>query len=103
MTAKDASQDDSQTLPQGDLRLLDTEIAKTLLGSTIPARLAYVAKDGTPRVLSTWFYWTGEELVMATFISAPHVKREAGRVSALRDRPDVAITIDTESFPPHVL
>ena len=91
------------TLKQGDLRLLETEIAKTLLSSQLPARLAFIAKDGTPRVLPTWFHWTGEELVMPTFISAPHVQREASRVSALRERPDVAITIDTEGLPPHVL
>ena len=90
-------------LPQGDLRLLDSEIARDLLASKLPARIAYVAADGTPRVMPTWFHWTGEELVMPTFSSAPHVKREAARVSALRARPDVAVTIDTEQFPPHVL
>jgi hypothetical protein len=90
-------------LPQGDVRLLQTEIAQQLLASKVPARLAYVAKDGTPRVLPTWFHWTGEELVMPTFVAAPHVKRGAARLSALRERPDVAVTIDTEQFPPHVL
>ena len=90
-------------LPQGDLRLLDSQIARDLLASKLPARIAYVAADGTPRVMPTWFHWTGEELVMPTFSSAPHVKREAARVSALRARPDVAATIDTEQFPPHVL
>jgi hypothetical protein len=90
-------------LPQGDLALLDSEIARQLLASTLPARLAYVASDGTPRVLPTWFHWTSEELVMPTFIAAPHVKRPAARVATLRKNPDVAVTIDTEGFPPHVL
>jgi hypothetical protein len=90
-------------LPQGDLKLLESEVAKWLLTSTIPARFAYTALDGTPRVLPTWFHWTGEELVMPTFISAPHVRRAAGRLRALRANPDVAITIDTEGFPPNVL
>ena len=54
---------DNRKLPQGDLRLLESEAAKRLLASTVPARLAYVAADGTPRVLPTWFHWTGEELV----------------------------------------
>jgi hypothetical protein len=54
-------------------------------------------------VLPTWFQWTGEELVMGTFVSAPHVKRPATRLAALRANPDVAITIDTETFPPNVL
>jgi hypothetical protein len=91
------------TLKQGDTRLLDTAIAKDLLISRLPARFAFTAKDGTPRVIPTWFHWTGEELVMPTFVAAPHVQREASRIAALRERPDVAITIDTEGFPPHVL
>ncbi|MCK9921380.1 hypothetical protein MXD61_05635 [Frankia sp. AgPm24] len=40
--------------------------ARTPLASTIPARFAYVALDGTPRVVPTWFHWTGEELVTLT-------------------------------------
>ncbi|WP_413454305.1 hypothetical protein AA0Y32_03480 [Georgenia phoenicis] len=87
-------------LPQGDLRLLDAPLAQRLLHSTIPARLAYTARDGTPRVVPTWFHWTGEELVMATFLSAPHVAGPARRLPALRARPDVAVTIDTEAFTP---
>jgi len=90
-------------LLQGDLRLLESDVARKLLGSTVPARFAYVAPDGTPRVLPTWFHWTGEELVMPTFVAAPHVKRPAARLSALRAKPDAAVTIDTEGFPPHVL
>jgi len=33
--------------PQGDLRLLETDVASRLLSSTIPARVAYIATDGT--------------------------------------------------------
>ena len=29
-------------IPQGNLKLLDTELAKSRLNSTIPARLAYI-------------------------------------------------------------
>jgi hypothetical protein len=87
-------------LPQGDLRLLESEIARRLLASTALARFAYVSMDGTPRVLPTWFHWTGDELVMPTFVSAPHVRRPATRLGALRANPDVAITIDTGTFPP---
>jgi len=90
-------------LPQGDLRLLHSEVAKRLLSSTIPARVAYLATDGTPRVVPTCFHWTGEELVMPTFLSAPHVRHAAARLGALRANPEVAITIDTEGFPPEVL
>ena len=91
------------TLKQGDLRLLDTDLAKRLLTSTIPARYAYTALDGTPRIVASWFVWTGEELVLPTFISAPHVSHTTYRVRALRANPDVAVSIDTESFPPQVL
>lgn len=91
------------TIEQGDLRLLESELAKRLLTSTIPARYAYTALDGTPRILASWFEWTGEEVVLPTFISAPHVSHPTYRVRALRANPDVAVTVDTEAFPPEVL
>ena len=90
-------------LRQGDLGLLESDVAKRLLASSIPARFAYLATDGTPRVLSTWFHWTGELLVMPTFLAAPHVRHGANRLRALRVNPDVAVTIDTQDFPPEAL
>jgi hypothetical protein len=90
-------------IPQGDPRLLDSDIAQRLLASSIPARYAYTSADGAPRVVASWFHWTGDELVMPTFISAPHIRHPAYRVRALRKNPEVAVTIDTESFPPEVL
>jgi hypothetical protein len=95
--------DATTPLEQGDLRLLESDLAKRLLASTIPARFAYIAEDGTPRVLATWFHWTGEVLAMPTFLAAPHVRHAPRRLSALRARPAVAVTIDTESSPPEVL
>jgi hypothetical protein len=89
--------------PQGSVELLETPVAKRLLASTVPARVAYLALDGTPRVVPSWFVWTGAELVMPTFVSAPHVRHAAARLRAMRANPDVAITIDTESFPSEVL
>jgi hypothetical protein len=94
---------DNRKLPQGDLLLLESDLAQRLLASTVPARFAYLATDGTPRVLPTWFHWTGDELVMATFVAAPHMRRAAARLKALRANPNVAVTIDTEGFPPNVL
>jgi hypothetical protein len=91
------------TLRQGDLQLLETDVARRLLASRIPARFAYIAADGTPRVLATWFVWTGEVLAMPTFVAAPHVRHPAGRIRALRANPNAAVTIDTEAFPPEVL
>jgi hypothetical protein len=90
-------------IPQGDPRLLTTDTALALLHSTIPARLAFVAADGGPRIVPTWFHWTGEELVMGTFVSAPHVTEPAARVRALRANPAVAVIIDTNQFPPEAL
>ena len=83
-------------LAQGDLGLLESDIAKRLLSSTVPARLAYTATDGTPRVLPIWFHWTGDELVMCTFVPSP-------KIAALRESPAVAIMIDTDEFPPESL
>lgn len=94
---------DPMALEQGDLGLLESDVAQRLLASRIPARFAYVAADGTPRVLSTWFHWTGEILAMPTFIAAPHVRHPARRLRVLRAHPDVAVTIDTETSPPEVL
>jgi Pyridoxamine 5'-phosphate oxidase len=103
MTTNDAGSGAAMALPQGDLGLLESEVARRLLASTLPARLAYVALDGTPRVVPTWFHWTGDELVMPTFIAAPHVRHPAGRLRALRANPAVAVSIDTDGFPPEVL
>jgi Pyridoxamine 5'-phosphate oxidase len=88
--------DDATRLPQGHLGLLETPVAQRPLASTELARLAYVAADGTPRVMPMLFHWTGTELVMSTFDGAC-------KIAALRGRPDVAITIDTNAIPPEVL
>ncbi|MBL7498956.1 pyridoxamine 5'-phosphate oxidase family protein [Frankia sp. CNm7] len=92
-------------LRQGDPALLDTAAARRLLASTIPARFAYVALDGTPRVVPTWFHWTGHELVTVTYVAGPQIgiRHPANRLAALRRRPDVAVTIDTDGFPPESL
>lgn len=81
---------------QGDLSLLDTPVAQTLLYSTNPARLAYIWPDGTPRVVPIWFHWTGREVVLGTPPKAPKMK-------ALRLNPKVALTIDSNDSPHKVL
>ncbi|MET8425368.1 pyridoxamine 5'-phosphate oxidase family protein [Nocardia sp. NPDC004860] len=83
-------------LPQGDIRLLDSDIAQDLLTSTELARVAYAAADGTPRVFPMLFHWTGQEVVLSTFVPAR-------KIEALRARPDVAITIDAAGTPPRAL
>jgi hypothetical protein len=73
---------------QGDLSLL--------LHSKIPARLAYISTDGTPRVVPIWFHWNGREIVMASPPKAPKLK-------ALAKNPKVSLTIDDNTFPHKVL
>jgi hypothetical protein len=60
------------------------------------ARLAYVAPDGTPRVVPIGFTWNGSEVVMCTPTNAP-------KLVSLRRNPAVALTIDTEVHPPKIL
>jgi Pyridoxamine 5'-phosphate oxidase len=88
---------------QGDVRLLNEPVAVDLLARPLPVRMAYTAPDGTPRIVPTWFHWTGDEIVMATWVSGPHVQHPARRIRDLRDRPDVALSIDTDDQPPLVL
>ena len=84
------------SVKQGDLSLLQHPASRELLESKIPARLAYIATDGTPRVIPIWFHWNGAEFVLATPPKAPKVK-------ALSKNPRVALTIDDNNFPHKVL
>jgi len=81
---------------QGDLGLLQHPASRELLQSKIPARLAYVGIDGTPRVVPIWFHWNEREFVLGTPIKAPKLK-------ALAKNPKVALTIDDNAFPHKVL
>ena len=84
---------------QGDVALLDSDLAQELLHAAIPARLAFVWTDGTPRVVPTWFHWTGEDIVMVTYTAGPAIgiRHPASRLAALRSKPAVALTIDRKS------
>jgi hypothetical protein len=81
---------------QGSLELLNDPVSKELMQSKIPARLAYVWTDGTPRVVPIWFHWDGEEFVLASPPKAPKLK-------ALARNAKVALTIDDNTFPHKVL
>ena len=81
---------------QGSLDLLRHPTSQELLHSTIPARLAYVWTDGTPRVVPIWFHWNEREFVLGTPPNAPKLK-------ALAKNPKVALTIDGNTFPHDVL
>jgi nitroimidazol reductase NimA-like FMN-containing flavoprotein (pyridoxamine 5'-phosphate oxidase superfamily) len=71
---------------------LSTTGAQELLASTSAAHLAYIAKDGTPRVIPVGFFWTGDEVVISCATTSP-------KVTALSARPDVALAIDTGDTP----
>ena len=60
------------------------------------ARVAYTGPDGFPRVIPVAFLWRGGRVIICTAPSSP-------KVSALRARPQVALTIDTEEPPDQAL
>lgn len=73
---------------------IDAELAgaSDLLDSTTAGHLAYLAKDGTPRVVPVGFYWTGDQFVVSTAETAP-------KVAALSANPNVALTVDAGGTP----
>ena len=75
--------------------VLERPLSKELLARDV-LRMAYVAKDGTPRNVPIGFTWNGSEIVMCTTKNAPKLR-------ALRENPTVALTIDTEVHPPRIL
>src|SRR5437764_1345412 len=77
-------------------QVMNDPLAQELLNSDIPARLAYTGRDGFPRAIPIGFHWNGTQFVMGTATNSPKIK-------ALRANPNVALTIDTNTFPPHVL
>ncbi|MPZ63899.1 MAG: pyridoxamine 5-phosphate oxidase [Propionibacteriales bacterium] len=78
--------------------VMEDPVAQRLLNSANPARLAYVARDGTPRVVPVGFQWNGTAIVIGTVPGS-------AKVSALEANPAVALTIDTSPpvWPPNVL
>jgi hypothetical protein len=75
--------------------VLNRPLSQELLARDV-TRLAYVAKDGTPRSIPIAFTWNGTQIVMCTTKNAP-------KLASLRHNPMVALTIDTESHPPKIL
>lgn len=75
--------------------ILDRPLSRELLARDL-TRLAYVAKDGTPRTVPIAFTWNGAQVVMCTAKNAP-------KLPSLRRNPMVALTIDTEVHPPKIL
>ena len=81
--------------PNEITEVLNRPISQELLARDL-TRLAYVAKDGTPRNVPIAFTWNGSEIVMCTTKNAP-------KLPSLRNNPTVALTIDTEVHPPKIL
>lgn len=75
--------------------VLNKPMSQDLLARDM-TRLAYVAKDGTPRNVPMAFVWNGTEIVMCTTTIAP-------KLASLRHNPMVALTMDTEEHPPKIL
>jgi hypothetical protein len=75
--------------------VLNRPLSQELLARDL-ARLAFIALDDTPRSIPIGIFWNGTEIVMCT-------AKNARKLPALRRRPAVALTIDTESHPPRVL
>lgn len=71
---------------------LSMPVAQELLTSTSAAHLAYIGKDGTPRVVPVGFFWTGDQVIIATATTSP-------KVAALSARPEVALAIDGGNTP----
>jgi hypothetical protein len=81
--------------PNEITEILNRPLSQELLARDI-TRLAYVARDGTPRNVPIAFTWNGSEIVMSTSKNAP-------KLHGLRANPMVALTIDTEVHPPKIL
>jgi hypothetical protein len=76
--------------------ILNNPLAQELINSKIPARVAYTGLDGAPRVIPIATHWNGAQFVVCSPPNAP-------KVPALEADPRVALTIDTEQQPPHIL
>lgn len=78
------------------IRVLNEPLSQEPLRSAIPARVAYTGTDGFPRAVPIGFHWDGRHI----FVCTPP---NAYKVRALEKNPKVALTIDTNAHPPHIL
>jgi hypothetical protein len=76
--------------------ILAKPYAQQLLFGNAPARFSYIGVGGDPRVIPIGFHFDGEKLQSFTI-------PKSAKVGALRKNPRVALTIDTNGFPPKVL
>ena len=76
--------------------VLRDPLAEEMFQSPLLTRLGYNGRDGSPRVVPIGYVWNGTSFVMCTAANAPKVR-------ALTANPKVALTIDTDTSPPHIL
>jgi hypothetical protein len=76
--------------------VLNDPLAQELLHSPLVAHLAYDGLDGFPRAIPIGYLWTNGQFVICTPPNAP-------KVQALKANPKVALTVDTDTMPPHIL
>lgn len=81
---------------QDAVNVLNTPLAQELLGNQLLMRLAYIGRDGNPRVVPIGYFWDGSLFIVCTAEKAPKVR-------ALEANPRVALTIDTATMPPRIL
>ncbi len=81
---------------QGSIALLNDPKSQEILHAPIMAHLAYVASDGTPRVMPVWFAWEGGAVVICSVVVAMKLK-------SMTDGSRVAIEIDETRWPYHRL
>ena len=74
--------------PEQVTEVMHDPLARELLHSAIPARMAYNGTDGLPRAIPIGFLWKDGRIVLCTSSNAYKVK-------ALAANPKVALTIDT--------
>jgi Pyridoxamine 5'-phosphate oxidase len=76
--------------------VLADPVAQEMLHGPLLARLGYNGLDGAPRVVPIGFLWNGTSFIICTATMAP-------KVGALTASPKVALEVDTDTQPPHIL
>jgi nitroimidazol reductase NimA-like FMN-containing flavoprotein (pyridoxamine 5'-phosphate oxidase superfamily) len=57
---------------QAEIReLMNDRVAQKLIQAPVHARLAYTAKDGSPRVVPIGYIWDGDVFVMGSPLTPP--------------------------------
>ncbi len=91
MTETNATEPSSHHLP-AVLQHPHSRSVQLLLESRLPARMAWVDRDGRPQVAPMWFEWHDDSLLMSTFAGSR-------KLADLIDGAHLAVTVDTADFP----